>query len=81
MCNISIYFCNILIYFCNIDIKHLQHTSETLETYACNMLLQRKHLLIASTNGGSSVCVEVTGVLVDNVSWAATHHYWKAENP
>jgi hypothetical protein len=31
---------NILIYFCNIGIKHLQHvskTSETLETYVCNM--------------------------------------------
>jgi hypothetical protein len=26
-------------------------------------------------------CVEVTGVLVNNVSWAATHHYWKAEIP
>ena len=26
--------CNIPIYFCNIDIKHLEHTSETLETYA-----------------------------------------------
>jgi hypothetical protein len=32
-CNIF----NILIYFCNIQIKHLQHTSETLETYVCNM--------------------------------------------
>jgi hypothetical protein len=35
-CNI----CNILIYFCNIDEKHLQHTSktsETLETYTCNI--------------------------------------------
>ena len=32
-CNI----CNIPIYFCNIRIKHLQHTSETLETDACNM--------------------------------------------
>jgi hypothetical protein len=29
--------CNISIYFCNIHIKHLQHTSETLEIYACNM--------------------------------------------
>jgi len=36
------------IYFCNINIKHLQHTfdtPETLETYVCNMLFQRKHLL------------------------------------
>ena len=36
-CNI----CNISIYFCKILMKHLQYTtetSETLETYACNML-------------------------------------------
>jgi hypothetical protein len=32
--------CNILIYFFSIHIKHLQHTSEIVETlkiYACNM--------------------------------------------
>jgi hypothetical protein len=32
--------CNIPIYFCNIDIQHLQYTSktsETLQTYSCNM--------------------------------------------
>jgi hypothetical protein len=29
--------CNILIYFCNIYIQHLQHTSETFETYYCTM--------------------------------------------
>jgi hypothetical protein len=36
--------CSISIYFCNIDVKHLQHTSktsETLETYSCNMRFQR----------------------------------------
>ena len=35
-CNI----CNIPIYFCNIHMKHLQHipkTSETIETYVCNI--------------------------------------------
>jgi hypothetical protein len=52
MCNIPIYFCNIPIYFCNINIKHLQHTSETLEIYVCNMFFQCKHLLAASVNGG-----------------------------
>jgi hypothetical protein len=68
MCNILIYFCNILIYFCNDDIKHLQHTSETpktLESYVCNMLFQRKHLLTTSANGGSSAR-EVTYVLAGN---------------
>jgi hypothetical protein len=38
-CNI----CNIPIYFCNIRMKHLQHldeTSETHETYFCNMRFQ-----------------------------------------
>jgi hypothetical protein len=29
--------CNILIHFCNIHMQHLQHTSETLATYTCNM--------------------------------------------
>ena len=44
-CNMN----NILIYFCNIKMKHLQHqdeTSETLETYSCNMGF-------AWTNGGT----------------------------
>ena len=34
-------------YFCNIRMKHLQHTSKTFETSACNMQFQRKHLLAA----------------------------------
>jgi hypothetical protein len=41
--------CNISIYFCNIDIKHLQHTSKTieiLEIYACNMQFQRNISLL-----------------------------------
>ena len=41
--------CNILIYFCNILMKHLQHpfeTSETLETYFCNMRFQRNISLL-----------------------------------
>jgi hypothetical protein len=46
--------CNIPIYFCNTNIEHLQHTSEILETYVCNMLFERKHLLAASANGDSS---------------------------
>ena len=36
--------CNISIYFCNIHMKHLHHldeTSDTLETYSCNMRFQR----------------------------------------
>ena len=33
--------CNIPIYFCNIHMKHLQHTSETFETYTCNMRFQQ----------------------------------------
>ena len=65
MCNIPIYFCNISIYFCNIDIKHVQHTYETLETYVCNMLFQRKHLLVASQMEAPRR-VEVTGVLACN---------------
>jgi hypothetical protein len=35
--------CNMLIYFCNIYIQQLQHTSktsDTLETYYCNMRFQ-----------------------------------------
>ena len=35
--------CTIPVYFCNIHAKHLQHTSktsETIETYACNIRLQ-----------------------------------------
>jgi hypothetical protein len=39
-CNIY----NIPIYFCNISMAHLQHTSETSETfeiYACNMRFQQ----------------------------------------
>jgi hypothetical protein len=32
-CNI----CNITIYFCNIHMKHLQHTYETIEIYACKL--------------------------------------------
>jgi hypothetical protein len=38
--------CNIPIYFCNIDIKHLQHTFETLETYACNIRFQHNVTLL-----------------------------------
>jgi hypothetical protein len=34
--------CNIPIYFCNTDTNHLQHTSETPETYVCNMRFQCK---------------------------------------
>jgi Na+-translocating ferredoxin:NAD+ oxidoreductase RNF subunit RnfB len=41
-CNI----CNIPIYFCNIHTKHLQQTSETLETYAYNMCFQRNIYLL-----------------------------------
>jgi hypothetical protein len=36
--------CNIPIYFCNIQMKHMQHpneTSETLQTYTCNIRFQR----------------------------------------
>jgi hypothetical protein len=32
---------NIRIYFCNINLKHLQHTYETFETYVCNIRFQR----------------------------------------
>jgi hypothetical protein len=41
--------CNITIYFCNIHMKHLQHiskTSETIETYFCNMHFQRNVSLL-----------------------------------
>jgi hypothetical protein len=78
MCNISIYFCNIAIQFYIIDIKHLQHTSETPETYVCNMLFQLKHLLAASQMEARRL-VEVTRVLAGGVelagtrSWVATH--------
>jgi len=42
--NLQLQQCNIPIYFCNIDIQPLQHiseTSETLETYSCNMRFQQ----------------------------------------
>ena len=41
--------CNVPIYFCNIKMKHLQHldkTSETLKTYACNMGFQRNVIVL-----------------------------------
>ena len=41
--------CNIPIYFCSIKMKHLQHpdeTSETHETYLCNMGFQRNVILL-----------------------------------
>jgi hypothetical protein len=44
-CNI----CNIPIHFCNIKMKHLQHpdkTSETLETYLCNMSFHRNVIFL-----------------------------------
>ena len=47
--------CNIPIYFCNTDIKHLQHTSETSETYVCNMRFQR-NIFLLHRNGGSLAC-------------------------
>jgi hypothetical protein len=40
--------CNISIYFYNIHMKHLQHTSETIETYSCNMRFQRNTSLLLS---------------------------------
>jgi hypothetical protein len=49
--------CNISIYFCNTDTKHLQYTSETPETYVCNMCFQRNISLARQ-------CVEFTGVAV-----------------
>ena len=38
--------CNISIYYCNIRMKHLLHTSKTLETYACNMGFERNISLL-----------------------------------
>jgi hypothetical protein len=38
--------CNIPIYFCNIHMKHLQHTSETIETYSCNMCFEHNISLL-----------------------------------
>jgi hypothetical protein len=41
--------CNVSIYFYNIKMKHLQHldkTSETLKTYACNMGFQRNVIVL-----------------------------------
>jgi hypothetical protein len=37
---------NIPIYFFNIDIQHLQYTSETSETYYCNMRFQHDIYLL-----------------------------------
>jgi hypothetical protein len=67
MCNIPIYFWNIPIYFSNIDIKHLQHTfetPETFETYVCNMRFQR-NISLPLRRMEARRRVEVTGVLVD----------------
>jgi hypothetical protein len=46
-CNI----CNISIYFYNTDIKHLQHTSETLKIYVCNTHFQRNISLLFGSRG------------------------------
>jgi hypothetical protein len=35
-----------LFYFCNIHMIHLQHISETLETYSCNMRYGRNISLL-----------------------------------
>jgi hypothetical protein len=62
--------CNILIYFCNIRVKHLQRTtetSETLETYACNMrfqhnitlLLERWRIVVAELDASVEVGSDV----------------------
>jgi hypothetical protein len=67
--------CNIKIYFWNIYIKHLQHTSETPETYVCNMLFQHKHLH-AAWQMEARRCVEVTTVLVEARSSLA-HRAWR----
>jgi hypothetical protein len=57
--------CNIPIYFCNTDMKHLQYTSETSETYVCNMRFFQRNISLLLGNGGSSVCevhrVELAG--------------------
>jgi hypothetical protein len=74
-CNI----CNIPIHFCNIHLKHLQHTSETHETYAYNMSLQCNIALLhgqmeldagAEVDGGawSSQCASGVASTV----WAST---------
>jgi hypothetical protein len=55
--------CNFPIYFYNIFLKHLQHTSETLEIYACNMrfprditlLFGRKELVVMELDAGKEV--------------------------
>jgi hypothetical protein len=51
--------CNIPIYFCNIHMKHLQYTSETLETYACNMYFQQNLV-----GGWTEHCTAVSGCVV-----------------
>jgi hypothetical protein len=38
--------CNITIYFYNIYMRHLQHTSETIETYSYNMHFQHNISLL-----------------------------------
>jgi hypothetical protein len=72
---------NISIYFCNIHTKPLQHTSETtetLETYACNMrfqrnvtlLLGRMELVVVELNAGLELdameYAEVVGAELDS---------------
>jgi hypothetical protein len=57
-CNI----CNIPIYFCNISMTHLQHTSETSETfeiYACNMRFQQNLV-----DGRTEHCTAVSGYAI-----------------
>jgi hypothetical protein len=44
--------CNISIFFCNTDIKHLQHTCETSETYVCNMC-SHSNISLLFRSGGS----------------------------
>jgi hypothetical protein len=55
--------CNILIYFCNIDIQHLQHTSETLKTYSCNMRFSPYFCMTQHRAGGQpilEICILAT---------------------
>jgi len=46
--------CNISIYYCNIRMKHLLHTSKTLETYAYNMGFERNISLLFRNRSSSA---------------------------
>jgi hypothetical protein len=51
--------CNIPIYFCNIDIQYLQHTSEILKTYSCNIRISPFFFRTTQHSAGKRPILEI----------------------